>query len=182
LMKRMSAFSACSPKAVSRLAANFGRPGHGQGRPLWFDCSPSFNLSKKIATLSIATSESWKDQQSSEWCERTEWHRVVVFNEGLAKIVEKHLTSGMKVRIEGKLRTRKWQDQSGQDRYSIEIHVENYGGSINFDVKRDDDRPSGGAGRESARESATAGAGGSTGAGLRGGDLDDDIPFAPCWQ
>ena len=93
---------------------------------------------KKIATLSIATSESWKDQQSGEWRERTEWHRVVVFNEGLAKVVEKHLTLGMKVRIEGKLRTRKWQDQSGQDRYSTEIHL--------------------------------------------AANLDDDIPFAPCWQ
>ena len=66
---------------------------------------------KKIATLSIATSESWKDQQSGDWRERTEWHRVAVFNDGLAGVVENHLTSGMKVRIEGKLRTRKWQDQ-----------------------------------------------------------------------
>ena len=137
---------------------------------------------KKIATLSIATSESWKDQQSGEWRERTEWHRVVVFNEGLAKVVEKHLEKGMKVRIEGKLRTRKWEDQSGQDRYSTEIHVENFDGEINFDMKRDDDRASGGAQRERAREPALAGAGGSTGAGFGGGDLDDDIPFAPCWQ
>ena len=135
---------------------------------------------KKIATLSIATSESWKDQQSGEWRERTEWHRVVVFNEGLAKVVEKHLTSGMKVRIEGKLRTRKWQDQSGQDRYSTEIHVENFDGAINFDIKRDDERASGGTGRERVQEPATAG--GSTGAGFGGGDLHDDIPFGPCWQ
>ena len=137
---------------------------------------------KKIATLSIATSESWKDQQSGEWRERTEWHRVVVFNEGLAKVVEKRLEKGMKVRIEGKLRTRKWEDQSGQDRYSTEIHVENFDGEINFDMKRDEDRASGGAQRERAREPALAGAGGSTGAGFGGGDLDDDIPFAPCWQ
>jgi single-strand DNA-binding protein len=137
---------------------------------------------KKIATLSIATSESWKDQQSGEWRERTEWHRAVIFNEGLAKIAEKHLEKGMKVRIEGKLRTRKWEDQSGQDRYTTEIHVENFDGAINFDMKRDDERASGGAGRERAREPAMAGAGGSTGAGFRGGDLDDDIPFSPCWQ
>ena len=137
---------------------------------------------KKIATLSIATSESWKDQQSGEWRERTEWHRVVVFNEGLAKVVEKHLEKGMKVRIEGKLRTRKWEDQSGQDRYSTEIHVENFDGEINFDMKRDEDRASGGAQRERAWEPALAGVGGSTGAGFGGGDLDDDIPFAPCWQ
>jgi single-strand DNA-binding protein len=137
---------------------------------------------KKIATLSIATGESWKDQQSGEWRERTEWHRVVVFNEGLAKVVEKHLTLGMKVRIEGKLRTRKWQDQSGQDRYSTEIHVENFDGSINFDIKRDDERSSASAGLERAREPAMAGAGGSTGVGLGGRDLDDEIPFGPCWQ
>jgi single-strand DNA-binding protein len=137
---------------------------------------------KKIATLSIATSESWKDQQSGEWKERVEWHRVVVFNEGLTKIVEKHLTMGMKVRVEGKLRTRKWQDQSGQDRYSTEIHVENFDGAINFDMKRDDDRASGSAGRERAGEPAKASAGGSTGAGFSRGDLDDEIPFGPCWQ
>ena len=120
---------------------------------------------KKIATLSIATSESWKDQQSGEWRERTEWHRVVVFNEGLAGVVEKHLTSGMKVRIEGKLRTRKWQDQSGADRYSTEIHVENFDGSINFDMKRNDDRSAGG----HQREAAHAGAGAA--------DLGDEVPF-----
>jgi single-strand DNA-binding protein len=118
---------------------------------------------KKIATLSIATSESWKDQQSGEWRERTEWHRVVVFNEGLAKIVEKHLNTGMKVRIEGKLRTRKWQDQSGQDRYTTEIHVENFDGSIAFDMKRDEQRASGG--RD--RQPAAAG----------GPDHDDEVPF-----
>jgi single-strand DNA-binding protein len=132
--------------------------------------------------MSIATSESWKDQQSGEWRERTEWHRVVIFNEGLAKIAEKHLEKGMKVRIEGKLRTRKWEDQFGQDRYTTEIHVENFDGAINFDMKRDEERASGGAGRERAREPAMAGAGGSTGAGFRGGDLDDNIPFSPCGQ
>ena len=142
----------------------------------------STQAGKKIATLSIATSESWKDQQSGEWKERTEWHRVVIFNDGLAKVAEKHLTSGMKVRIEGKLRTRKWQDQSGQGRYSTEIHIENFDGSLNFDMKRDEDRASGSAGRERAREPATAGAGGSTGAGFGGGDMVDDIPFGPCWQ
>ena len=142
----------------------------------------STQAGKKIATLSIATSESWKDQQSGEWKERTEWHRVVIFNEGLAKVAEKHLTSGMKVRIEGKLRTRKWQDQVGQDRYSTEIHIENFDGSLNFDMKRDEDRASGSAGRERTREPAMAGAGGSTGAGLGGGDLYHDIRFPACGQ
>ena len=138
---------------------------------------------KTIATLSLATSESWKDQPSGEWKERTEWHRVVVFNEGLAKIVEKHLSTGMKVRIEGKLRTRKWQDPSGQDRYSTEIHVGTIDGAIHLDMKREEERASAGAGRERTREPAMAGAGGSTGAGCHGGGvLDDAIPFGPCWQ
>ena len=123
----------------------------------------SLNSGKKIATLSVATSESWKDAQSGEWRERTEWHRVVIFNEGLTKVAEKHLEKGMKVRIEGKLRTRKWEDQSGQDRYSTEIHVENFDGSINFDMKRDEDRTSDG---------SRAGGGATAGAAA-----DDDIPF-----
>jgi single-strand DNA-binding protein len=80
---------------------------------------------KKIATLNIATSESWKDQRSGEWAERTEWHRVVIFNEGLAKIAETHLSQGMKVRVEGKLRTRKWQDKQGNDRFTTEIIADN---------------------------------------------------------
>jgi len=123
----------------------------------------SLSSGKKIATLSVATSESWKDAQSGEWRERTEWHRVVIFNEGLTKVAERHLEKGMKVRVEGKLRTRKWEDQSGLDRYSTEIHVENFDGSINFDMKRDEDRASGG----------TRAGGGAT----AGADADDDIPF-----
>ena len=98
---------------------------------------------KKIATLNIATSESWKDQRSGEWAERTEWHRVVIFNEGLAKIAETHLSQGMKVRVEGKLRTRKWQDQAGVDHYSTEVHLENYDGDLRFDMKRAADRTAG---------------------------------------
>ena len=94
--------------------------------------------------------------------ERTEWHRVVVFNDGLASIAEKHLEKGMKVRVEGKLRTRKWEDQSGQDRYSTEVHVENYDGAMNFDVKRSG---------EGGPTSAPA----TTGAGL--GEPDNEVPF-----
>jgi len=123
----------------------------------------SLNSGKRTATLSVATSESWKDAQSGEWRERTEWHRVVIFNEGLAKVAEKHLEKGMKVRIEGKLRTRKWEDQSGQDRYSTEIHVENFDGSINFDMKRDEDR---------ASDRTRVGGGVTAGAAA-----EEDIPF-----
>jgi single-strand DNA-binding protein len=79
----------------------------------------------QVVTLSIATSESWKDDASGERRERTEWHRVVVFN-GLAKIAEQYLHKGSKVFVEGQLRTRKWQDQSGADRYSTEIHLSTF--------------------------------------------------------
>jgi single-strand DNA-binding protein len=83
----------------------------------------------QVVTLSIATSESWKDDTSGERRERTEWHRVVVFN-GLAKIAEQYLHKGSKVFVEGQLRTRKWQDQSGADRYSTEIHLSTFHGTL----------------------------------------------------
>jgi single-strand DNA-binding protein len=120
---------------------------------------------KTIATLNIATSESWKDQRSGEWVERTEWHRVVIFNEALAKIAEKHLEQGMKVRIEGKLRTRKWQDQAGVDRYSTEVHLENYDGDLRFDMKKAGERSGGG------------GAGGPSPQASGGGVPDDEVPY-----
>ena len=92
---------------------------------------------KQVVTLSIATSESWNDQYSGERRQRTEWHRVVIWAEGLSKIAEKHLVKGSKVYIEGKLVTRKWQDQSGADRYSTEIHLTPYNGTLTFlDSKR----------------------------------------------
>ena len=99
----------------------------------------------RVVTLSIATSESWKDERSGERRERTEWHRVVIFNEGLGKIAERYLEKGAKVYLEGKLTTRKWQDQSGADRYSTEIHLTPYNGVLTFlDSRRDGARPSGG--------------------------------------
>ena len=116
-----------------------------------------------LVTLSIATSESWKDDRSGERRERTEWHRVVIFNEGLGKIAERYLEKGAKVYLEGKLTTRKWQDQSGADRYSTEIHLTPYNGVLTFlDSKREGERPAGG-------EPA-----GSTGPD---GDPDEEIPF-----
>lgn len=126
-----------------------------------------------IVTLSIATSESWKDKNTGERVERTEWHRVVILNnDGLCKLVERCLTRGSKVYVEGQIRTRKWTDREGVERFATEIHVTSYGGAITFlDSKRDNDD------REPCRTPATTGAGGSTGA-----DLDDDVPFGPCWQ
>jgi len=126
-----------------------------------------------IATLSVATSESWKDKNTGERVERTEWHRVVILNnDGLCKLVERCLARGSKVYVEGQIRTRKWTDREGVERYATEIHVTPHGGAITFlDSKRGNDD------REPRRTPATAGAGGSTGA-----DLDDDVPFGPCWQ
>ena len=117
----------------------------------------------QVATLSIATSESWKDDRSGERRERTEWHRVVIFNEGLGKLAERYLRKGAKVYLEGKLATRKWQDQSGADRYSTEIHLTPFNGVLTFlDSKREATRAAGGE------------PGGPTGPGT---DPDDEIPF-----
>jgi single-strand DNA-binding protein len=127
----------------------------------------------QVVTLSIATSESWKDPGTGERRDRTEWHRVVIFNEGLGKIAEQYLAKGAKVYVEGQIRTRKWQDQSGADRYSTEIHLTPYNGEIKFlDSRKPGERVSGG--NDVPREQAMAGAG--------AGDLSDEIPFAPCWQ
>ncbi len=86
----------------------------------------------RFVTLSIATSETWKDNRSGERRERTEWHKVVVFNERLGETIEKYLVKGSKVFLEGTLRSRKWRDQSGADRYTTEIHISPYNGQIIF--------------------------------------------------
>ena len=85
---------------------------------------------RPIANLRLATSESWRDKSSGERRERTEWHRVVIFNEGLCKIAEQYLRKGSKVYLEGQLQTRKWQDQSGQDRYSTEVVLQGFTGNL----------------------------------------------------
>jgi single-strand DNA-binding protein len=84
----------------------------------------------KVVNLSIATSESWRDKSSGEKKERTEWHRVVIFSEGLAKVAETYLHKGSKVYLEGQLQTRKWQDQSGQDKYSTEIVLQGFNSAL----------------------------------------------------
>jgi single-strand DNA-binding protein len=143
----------------------------------------STTAGKKIVTLSIATSESWNDAQSGERRERTEWHRVVIFNEGLAKIAEKYLVKGAKVLIEGKLATNKWTDKDGNDRYTTEVQVQPYNGTLTFlDTKKPEGRTTSGERTTARREPEMAGAGGSTGTGFGGGVLDDEIPFGPCWQ
>lgn len=85
---------------------------------------------KAIANLRVATSESWKDRQTGEKREKTEWHQVVIFNEGLAGVAEKYLRKGSKVYLEGQLQTRKWQDQNGQDRYSTEVVLQGFSGNL----------------------------------------------------
>ncbi|WP_454622741.1 single-stranded DNA-binding protein [Brucella anthropi] len=112
-----------------------------------------------VANLRIATSESWRDRQTGERKDRTEWHSVVIFNENLAKVAEQYLKKGAKVYIEGALQTRKWQDQNGNDRYSTEVVLQKFRGELQMLDSR--------------------GEGGSTDSGSSGSsrDLDDEIPY-----
>jgi single-strand DNA-binding protein len=121
----------------------------------------SFANGGKIVTLRVATSESWRDKQSGERKERTEWHTVSITNEGLAKIAEQYLRKGSTVYIEGKLETRKWQDQSGADRYSTEVVLRPYAGELTLLGGRGDGGQSQGGGSQ----------------GGSGGGVDDEIPF-----
>ncbi len=126
----------------------------------------------RVANLSVATSESWRDKNTGERRERTEWHRVVIFNERLSEVAEKYLRKGSKVYIEGQLQTRKWQDQSGQDKYTTEIVLNRFRGELTMlDSRRDSEGAGeygGAAASQESDSSATAGA---------GTDLDDEIPF-----
>jgi single-strand DNA-binding protein len=139
----------------------------------------------RIANLAVATSESWRDRVSGERKERTEWHRVVIFNERLAEIAEKYLKKGSKVYIEGALQSRKWTDNSGQERYTTEIVLQRFHGELTM---LDSARGAGGPPMEGAYDEGYAGGGFSdepraSGAAVpaRGrtpvNDLDDDIPF-----
>lgn len=139
----------------------------------------TFSNGGKIVSLRVACSESWKDKHSGERKERTEWVSVSIQNEGLAKVAEQYLRKGSKVYIEGKLETRKWQDQSGQDRYTTEIVIRPYGGELVLlggrqdgnGGGRDDDR------RDDRRDDR-GGSGGRSGGRGRVDDIDDDqIPF-----
>src|SRR6267154_3014242 len=134
-----------------------------------------------VVNLSIAPSESWRDKASGERKEKTEWHRVVIFNENLAKVAEQYLKKGAKVYVEGQLQTKKWQDQQGQDRYSTEVVLQGFssqltmldragggGGSAGGDFGSDDSGSFGS--RSPARQAATAGAGARD-------DMSDEVPF-----
>ena len=136
---------------------------------------------RPIANLRIATSDTWRDKNTGERREKTEWHRVVIFNEGLCKIVEQYLKKGSKVYLEGALQTRKWQDKEGQDRYSTEVVLQGFNSSLTML----DGRGGGGAGSEGGDDFGSAGVSGGgsrrqpamAGGGGGGGDLDDEIPF-----
>jgi single-strand DNA-binding protein len=131
----------------------------------------------RVANLSLATSDQWKDRQTGERRERTEWHRVVIFNENLVDIAEKYLRKGSKIFVEGQLQTRKWTDQSGQDRYSTEVVLQRFRG----DLTMLDSRADAGTGTMAGEPAADYDEGGGGGGGGRGGsggaDFDDDIPF-----
>jgi len=129
---------------------------------------------RPIVNLRVATSESWRDKNSGERRERTEWHRVVIFNEGLAKIAEQYLKKGSKVYLEGSLQTRKWQDQSGQDRYSTEVVLQGFNSSMTMLDGRSEGG-GGGGGYSSGGGSSSSGGGGSD--DFQRGDIDDEIPF-----
>jgi single-strand DNA-binding protein len=140
----------------------------------------------KIVNLRIATSESWNDKASGERQERTEWHSVVIMNDRLADVAERYLRKGSKVYLEGKLQTRKWTDQSGQDRYTTEVMLGRIGAELVLLDRVGEggaaapssggDRGFGGRAAERPAGRAPAGAGWDSGGG-RGGDLDDEIPF-----
>lgn len=138
--------------------------------------SRSFQNGGKVVELRIATSESWKDRNSGERKEKTEWHTVKVFNEGLANVAERFLRKGSKVYIEGALATRKWQDQSGADRYSTEITLQGYNSVLTML-----DGPSGGGAQDRPTSAGSGGnsrnSGGAQAGSFGRGDLDDDVPF-----
>ena len=116
----------------------------------------TFQNGNKVCNLNLATSESWKDKQSGERREKTEWHTVAIFNEGLVRIAEQYLRKGSKVYVEGQLQTRKWQDKSGNDRYSTEVAVQGFSGTLKLLDSRQNNDP--------ARQAPPS-------------DLDDEVPW-----
>lgn len=146
------------------------------------------NSGDPVVNLRIATSESWRDKNSGERREKTEWHNCVIFNDGLAKVAEQYLKKGAKVYIEGQLQTRKWQTQGGEDRYTTEIVLQKYRGELQMLGSKDDN----GGGRRNERDddynrsgrrdSRDNRGGGGSPAGRSSRELDDEIPFAPEWR
>lgn len=143
----------------------------------------SLGSGDRVANIRLATSDSWRDRQTGERKERTEWHRVVIFNENIVKVAEDYVRKGSKIYIEGSLQTRKWTDQSGQEKYSTEVVIQKFGGALTLLSGREDG--------EDRRGGQDRGGGGGYSQG-RGyddsrpredfsADLDDEIPFATNW-
>ncbi|CAN5177853.1 single-stranded DNA-binding protein [soil metagenome] len=134
---------------------------------------------KAIVNLSVATSENWKDKQTGERREKTEWHRVVIFNEALARVAEQYLKKGAKVYLEGQLQTRKYTDKDGAEKYSTEVVLQNYRGELTMlDGRNGGEGASSGGdsfGQSSPMERPRAGGGGKPASFTR--DLDDEVPF-----
>lgn len=144
----------------------------------------------KVVNLSVATSENWKDKNTGERREKTEWHRVVIFSEGLARVAESYLKKGSKVYLEGQLQTRKWQDQSGADKYSTEIVLQGFNSNLTLLDGRGDGEGAGegggfrgadNGGFRGARDNGSNGGGGqrprANAPAFEPGGMDDDIPF-----
>ena len=155
----------------------------------------SMNNGQRVVNLNVATSESWRDKMSGERRDRTEWHRVVIFNDRLADVAEKFLRKGSKVYVEGQLQTRKWTDQAGVEKYTTEIVLQNFRGELTMLDGRNDGMggegggsagggdPFGGSGGYGGGSGggfgggSAGGSGGSSSGGGMGDDLDDEIPF-----
>lgn len=164
--------------------------------------SRSFQNGGKVVNLRIATSESWKDRATGERKEKTEWHSVAIFNENIGRIAEQYCRKGSKVYIEGQLQTRKWQDQAGADKYTTEIVIQNFNGTLTLLDGRSEGGGAGGGGSGGGGGGSSwgddgggsgagsgggnnfggsgggrSGGGGSSGGGAFDSDLDDDVPF-----
>jgi single-strand DNA-binding protein len=140
----------------------------------------TFQNGGKVCNLRIATSETWKDRESGERRERTEWHSVAIFSEPLARVAEQYLRKGSKVYIEGQLETRKWQDQDGRDRYSTEVVLRPYRSELTMLDSRSEGGGGGGygGGQQGGGSDDRGDTGGGAGSGAGGGGMqDDEIPF-----
>ena len=144
----------------------------------------SFQNGGQVCNIRVATSETWKDRNTGERREKTEWHSVAIFQEGLVRVAQQYLRKGSKVYIEGKLQTRKWQDQSGNDRYSTEVVLQGFGSTLTMLDGRGEggggggggDGGGGGGGGYDSGPSG-GGQGGGFGGPSDGSDMDDEIPF-----
>lgn len=151
----------------------------------------SFNNGGKVANLTLATSETWKDRNTGERKEKTDWHNIAIFSEGLVGVVERYVKKGAKLYIEGALKTRKWQDRDGNDRYTTEVVLQGFNGTLTM-LDGANSQGGGGGSRGNYNQDSGGGYGGGQSGGSQGGgqrsasamdgpkedfDLDDDIPF-----